>query len=246
MAAGADQYSDRPSCRRPEKYEFDLTAQTRGICGRDQELSESSDYVPDKAHCRPQLNVNDTPPPRVYHADHVAPRAAPPPVSNRPRGAESGGTQRSIWMSVSLPPYGSKFFQIPGIAEMNDSQPELIEIYRAQNLSDAHLIRMALEDAGIRVRIDGELLQGLIGSLPLGWNSAPRVMVEESQAAVAREIIQRTDVRNRAGADEVENDSKEVTRCLACGRVIEESEVQCSACGWTFAREGVEVEPDDA
>lgn len=128
---------------------------------------------------------------------------------------------------------------------MNDSHSEPIEIYRAQNLSDAHLIRMALEDAGIRVRIEGELLQGVIGSLPLGWNSAPCVMVEESQASVAREIIQRMDVRNRAGTDEVEDDSDEVTQCLACGHVIEEAEVQCSSCGWTFQRKDADVEPDD-
>ncbi len=127
---------------------------------------------------------------------------------------------------------------------MNDPQPDLIEIYRAQNLSEAHLIRMALEDAGIRVRIEGELLQGLVGSLPLGWNSAPRVMVEESQAAVAREIIQRIEIRNRTGADDDELD--DVVRCLACGQVIEESEVKCSSCGWTFQREGAAVEPDDA
>ena len=129
---------------------------------------------------------------------------------------------------------------------MNDSHPELLEIYRTQNLSEAHLIRIALEDAGVRVSIEGELLQGLVGSLPLGWNSAPRVMVEESQASVAREIIQRMEVRNRTGPNEDEDDSDEVTRCLACGHVIEDAEVQCSACGWTFQREGAEVEPDDA
>lgn len=40
-------------------------------------------------------------------------------------------------------------------------------VYDAANLIDAHLVRHALEDAGIPVFIRGEALTGGIGELPL-------------------------------------------------------------------------------
>ncbi|TZF90739.1 DUF2007 domain-containing protein [Cognatilysobacter lacus] len=43
----------------------------------------------------------------------------------------------------------------------------MIPVYDAANLIDAHLVRHALEDAGIPVFIRGEALMGGIGELPL-------------------------------------------------------------------------------
>ncbi|HZX81822.1 MAG TPA: DUF2007 domain-containing protein [Lysobacter sp.] len=40
-------------------------------------------------------------------------------------------------------------------------------VYDAANLIDAHLVRHALEDAGIPVFIRGEALTGAMGDLPL-------------------------------------------------------------------------------
>jgi hypothetical protein len=123
---------------------------------------------------------------------------------------------------------------------MKVSHPKLVEIYRARNLPEAHTIRIALEEAGVRVLIEGELLQGVVGDLPPGWNTAPRIVVEESQVSAAREIIERANVHKCAQPPEGE--SVAVTHCLACGHVMDEIEVKCPSCGWSF-QEQQEAEP---
>jgi predicted RNA-binding Zn-ribbon protein involved in translation (DUF1610 family) len=123
---------------------------------------------------------------------------------------------------------------------MKVSPPKLIEIYRARNLPEAHTIRIALEEAGLRVLIEGELLQGVVGDLPMGWATAPRILVEESQVSAAREIIERAN--GRKTAEPHEGESAAVTRCLACGHVMDEIEVKCPSCGWSF-QDQQEAEP---
>ena len=66
---------------------------------------------------------------------------------------------------------------------VDDLNQQFVEVYRARNAPQAHLLRGTLEEAGIAVRIEGELLQGLAGELPMGWASAPRVLVEAPRAA---------------------------------------------------------------
>jgi hypothetical protein len=67
---------------------------------------------------------------------------------------------------------------------------KLVEVYRAKNSAQAHLVKSALENAGICALIEGDLLQGALGELPLGWSSAPRIMVEEHEAAQARTLLE--------------------------------------------------------
>ncbi len=112
--------------------------------------------------------------------------------------------------------------------------PKFVEVYRARNLPEAHLMRIALEEAGIRVRIEGELLQGAVGELPIGWVTAPRILVEESQIAEARPIIEKLEVQEGPGSQE--DEPAEATRCLACGAVIAEGETKCRSCGWSYLR----------
>jgi len=70
----------------------------------------------------------------------------------------------------------------------------LVEVYRAKNGIEAALIKDALEDAGIRVRIEGDLLQGTDG-MRLGWVTSPRIIVFETDAAQANEIIRKLPTR---------------------------------------------------
>lgn len=135
-----------------------------------------------------------------------------------------------------------------------------VEAYRAAHPIQAHALRMALEEAGIRVIIENEALQGAIGDVPAGWSSAPKLMVEESQLSAARAIISQTDHSERAnlglkphetaiamGAASLgilgvalapdgiaEPESIETTRCLACGTIMAESETACPKCGWSY------------
>ena len=117
---------------------------------------------------------------------------------------------------------------------METADPDFVEVYRARNLPEAHMMRMALEESGIRVQIEGELLQGAVGELPIGWVTAPRILVEESQIAAARQIIEALEIQGRAGSNE--NERKEATRCLACGKVMAEGETSCQSCGWSYLR----------
>ena len=71
------------------------------------------------------------------------------------------------------------------------SERNLVEVYRAEDSAHAHLLKSTLEDEGIRAVIEGDLLQGTIGDVPVGWSSAPRLLVESRDAPRAREIISR-------------------------------------------------------
>lgn len=60
-------------------------------------------------------------------------------------------------------------------------------VYEAANLIDAHLVRHALEDAGLPVFLRGEQLIGGMGELPLFGVIA--VCVPEVALPAAREIV---------------------------------------------------------
>lgn len=61
-------------------------------------------------------------------------------------------------------------------------------VYEAAHLIDAHLVRHALEDAGIPVFLRGEALLGGMGELPL--YGAVQVCVPEVAWPRAREVVQ--------------------------------------------------------
>lgn len=66
-----------------------------------------------------------------------------------------------------------------------------VEVYRAKDSLQAHLLRSILEEEGIPALVDGDMLQGAVGELPAGWASAPRIMVEERNATQARALLER-------------------------------------------------------
>jgi nitrogen fixation protein len=65
-----------------------------------------------------------------------------------------------------------------------------VEIYAARDLLHAYMLKAALEEEGIHVEIDNEHLQTAAGELPLGWSTAPRILVDESDAPRAVEILE--------------------------------------------------------
>ena len=69
---------------------------------------------------------------------------------------------------------------------MTDSPGDPIEVYRARSLPEAHTIRILLENLGVPVSIDNEMLQGAIGDLPMGWITAPRIMIHPHSTARRR------------------------------------------------------------
>lgn len=61
-------------------------------------------------------------------------------------------------------------------------------VYEAANLIDAHLVRHALEDAGIGAFVRGEALTGGMGDL--GVFGLVAVLVPEDQWQPAREVVE--------------------------------------------------------
>ncbi len=102
---------------------------------------------------------------------------------------------------------------------------DLVEIYRAGGLPEAHALRLRLDAEGVSATIANELLQGVVGELPLGWATAPRVAVRRADEAAARAVLAAFLARPSAGGDD---------RCLACGAGMSAADT-CPECGWTFA-----------
>ena len=123
---------------------------------------------------------------------------------------------------------------------MVDENTRFVEVYRARGLPDAHAVRLRLEEHEIPVLIENELLQGVVGELPFGWPTSPRVLVPEEELDGAREILEqhlrRPDEFVSTLAPDDSAGSSE-TECLACGGTLDSSGV-CTSCGWTFKAEG--------
>lgn len=64
----------------------------------------------------------------------------------------------------------------------------IIEVYTAANEVDAGAVRAALDDAGIRSRLVGDILSHTF-SIPIGIG-APKIVVREEDAPAARRIIE--------------------------------------------------------
>src|SRR5690242_768447 len=85
---------------------------------------------------------------------------------------------------------------------MMSRQPKVI--YSAASTQQAYLLRGLLEDEGIAAHVVNDAMQIAGGELPLGWNSAARVVVSESDAVRAREFAEEFD-RQTAHRDETDD-----------------------------------------
>jgi hypothetical protein len=73
------------------------------------------------------------------------------------------------------------------------SEQKLIEVFRAENAIQASLLKSALEEAGIKARIDGQYLQGMLSYDPVGRINVPRLLVLEPDVDRAVAIIREFD-----------------------------------------------------
>ncbi|MBL8264281.1 MAG: DUF2007 domain-containing protein [Xanthomonadaceae bacterium] len=60
-------------------------------------------------------------------------------------------------------------------------------VYRAANLSDAHLLRQLMEAEGIPAFVQGEFLQGAVGELPA--NTEVFVVAPDEHVEAARAVV---------------------------------------------------------
>lgn len=111
---------------------------------------------------------------------------------------------------------------------------EFVEVYRAKDGPQAHMLRSALEAAGVAAIVEGELTHA-VGEVDMIWSGAPRVMVARHDAARAREVIAHAEGASAAAA-RTSSGGDESDACLACGaRMMDEDEV-CPACGWSYKK----------
>lgn len=121
--------------------------------------------------------------------------------------------------------------------------------YIAASLEQAHIVRNALEERGIRAQVTNVALQFGVGELPLGTPTAARVLVSGQDLAAARQIVERFDsgrdgieADDRLGDDgEDEEDEASLTdanwpRCPSCGRGRHTSCPHCGTAGNRFPR----------
>lgn len=101
---------------------------------------------------------------------------------------------------------------------MNDPD-EVIPVYEAENVTEAHLVRDLLVDEGIDAMVSEE-------NVPLGLPITPtHVLVRREDEARARAVIERYDAeqeRRAARPDWV---------CPACGATVIGAFDECDACG---------------
>lgn len=63
-------------------------------------------------------------------------------------------------------------------------------VYRAANAPQAAILKNILQDEGIESHVTNIALQSIAGEIPLGWTSAPCVMVRSEDLERAREIAE--------------------------------------------------------
>jgi hypothetical protein len=75
------------------------------------------------------------------------------------------------------------------------SERSWVDVDRAKDSPQAHLLKSALEDAGIRAAVEGDLLQDAVAA-PGVWWAGPRIMVAECDALKARAILEQLEDRS--------------------------------------------------
>jgi membrane protease YdiL (CAAX protease family) len=123
------------------------------------------------------------------------------------------------------------FDQLTSRAAVTDDPDEPVELYRARSAAEAHALRTELDDAGIAAQVDSELLQGIVGEVPGGWVTAPRVLVKRHHLDAARTVLD--EFLSRA-EDPADAPADAELRCLACRTPMGTGDT-CPACGWSYA-----------
>lgn len=61
------------------------------------------------------------------------------------------------------------------------------QIYQAENIFDANIVKGLLEQGGVQVYISGYYLQGGVGELPASGNTS--IWVDDDQVTLAQQLI---------------------------------------------------------
>ena len=76
-------------------------------------------------------------------------------------------------------------------------------------------LRNLLEDLGIPATVTNDAVQQAIGDIPAGWSTAPRVVVAEEQAELARRVAMEFDAPGPLRNDEAADADAEIAELVA-------------------------------
>lgn len=68
-------------------------------------------------------------------------------------------------------------------------EERIVEVYRARDPMQAHLFAAELKNDGVECQVVGDHLGGALGEVPLGWSTAPQILVKQSCVERARELL---------------------------------------------------------
>lgn len=100
-------------------------------------------------------------------------------------------------------------------------------VYRAANLSDAHLIRQLMEAEGIPAFVQGEYLQGAVGELPA--NTEVLVRVPDERVDAARAVVDDWENSEPVGFEDEDLDGEDLDATDAATDAGEPTSVQTQA-----------------
>ena len=99
----------------------------------------------------------------------------------------------------------------------------MVQVYSAENPTEAHYLKGLLESQGIQCDVRGESLFGARGELPITTETAPSLWIfDNSKLMEARAVIK--DYENLKKKD---TSDQPTWKCISCG---EESEIQFTEC----------------
>lgn len=108
---------------------------------------------------------------------------------------------------------------------MNPAEDDIVEVYSAADLAEAHFLRDMLGDAGIEASVVGDTLTNMI---PLGEETAPRVWVHRRDEDRARAALAGYERKHRA--PHPDDAPEAVWICPSCGESVEADFDVCWNC----------------
>jgi hypothetical protein len=110
---------------------------------------------------------------------------------------------------------------------MHETEEDIVEVYSAADIAEAHFLRGMLEEAGIQARVVGDELITSVGSL--GAQVAPRVWVHRADAPRAKELLKEYEqVHRRPHPDD--DTPAETWKCSTCGESVDADLDLCWNC----------------
>jgi rubrerythrin len=112
-------------------------------------------------------------------------------------------------------------------------------VYTARDQMDAHFLRGLLEREGILSVVQGEMLEGAWGTMPVSSESRPSVWVNEADVARSQPIVAEYQSREQRNARGAEAPPRVTWKCPKCGEAVEEQFDTCWNCGTERPEDGV-------